>query len=168
MTNHTITVRLRLDPAQQAALTRITRAAQELTDAIGALSPLSTPRWAADPDDPRRITNASDATAAPEPSAAPDTSTDIGQGASGPQNGTQPDQLLALHQLRSLCITGEARRIRESRRLTVAEIAQTVGVSHTAVSRWERGLRTPRGGAALRYAKLLQALDHHHPKEPVT
>ena len=64
----------------------------------------------------------------------------------------------ALYQLRALCLNGEAREIRESNLLSVAEVAQAVNVSHTAVSRWERGLRVPRGAAALRYAKLLSAL----------
>lgn len=68
-------------------------------------------------------------------------------------------QLLALKTMRDWCASGKAKAVREANNLTVAEVANTVQVGHTAVSRWERGLRVPRGVAALRYANLLRVLD---------
>jgi DNA-binding transcriptional regulator YiaG len=54
--------------------------------------------------------------------------------------------------------SGEARAIRERRRLTQAELAAVVGTTDETVSRWETGDRHPRGELALRYARVLARL----------
>jgi DNA-binding transcriptional regulator YiaG len=68
------------------------------------------------------------------------------------------DDAVQLADLRRMCATGEARRIRLDARLTVPEIARAVGVSHPSIYRWESGRRTPTGTAARRYGALLVAL----------
>lgn len=59
---------------------------------------------------------------------------------------------------RNLAKSGAARLIREGAGLSTAELAAELGVSPGAVSLWERGLRTPRGDVAGRYAQVLQTL----------
>lgn len=67
--------------------------------------------------------------------------------------------LLDLAVLRRMVADGTARRIRESAGLSVREVAAAVGVAPSCVSRWERGERVPRHGAAAgRYAEALVAL----------
>lgn len=50
------------------------------------------------------------------------------------------------------------RALRQAAGVTQAEIAAEVGVSRAAVCRWESGKRTPRGGPARTYARLLRTL----------
>jgi DNA-binding transcriptional regulator YiaG len=63
-----------------------------------------------------------------------------------------------LQVLRERTATGEAREIREAARLSQSDIARSVGVHFSTLSRWESGNRLPRGQAALRYAALLDRL----------
>lgn len=49
-----------------------------------------------------------------------------------------------------------ARDLRLQAELTLSDVAGVLGVSHVAVSRWERGLRVPRGAMAERYLELLR------------
>ena len=49
----------------------------------------------------------------------------------------------------------ERRRLRESRSLTQAQVAERVGVSRETVRAWETGRTSPRGRKAQRYASLL-------------
>jgi DNA-binding transcriptional regulator YiaG len=65
---------------------------------------------------------------------------------------------LQLARVRRICSSGAARRIRESSRLSKAEVGRATGVSGAAVSRWEDGSRAPTGPEALRYLKLLEKL----------
>lgn len=65
---------------------------------------------------------------------------------------------LRLARLRERIATGEALALRTSRRLSLAEVAAPCRTNTANVSRWERGLQTPRGPAALRYARLLDKL----------
>lgn len=61
--------------------------------------------------------------------------------------------------MRELVATpGAARAIREAAGLSQAEQAAALNVTQTAVSRWERGERVPRGQAAQDYARLLERL----------
>lgn len=50
------------------------------------------------------------------------------------------------------------RLIRESARVSLREVAATLGVSPSAVSRWETGQRKPRAAAMRRYVRLLDQL----------
>lgn len=59
---------------------------------------------------------------------------------------------------RALARSGEARAIREKAGLSLREMAAALGVSRSAVQRWEMGLRTPRGAITARYGALLTAL----------
>jgi len=50
------------------------------------------------------------------------------------------------------------RALREDAGLSQDDIAATMGVHRETVSRWERGLRTPRGDSLLNYVSLLGEL----------
>ncbi len=63
-----------------------------------------------------------------------------------------------LVEARSLLASGEARRIRLAAGLSLEQMAIQVGVSVSAIYRWERGDRVPRGRAAIEYATLLLRL----------
>jgi DNA-binding transcriptional regulator YiaG len=63
-----------------------------------------------------------------------------------------------LQALRARTASGEARKIREAARLSLNDIARSVGTHYSTIARWESGERLPRGEAALRYAALLDRL----------
>ena len=63
-----------------------------------------------------------------------------------------------LIQARALITSGEARRIREAARLSLVTVARAVEADPSAIGRWERGERLPRGSAALKYAQLITRL----------
>lgn len=69
----------------------------------------------------------------------------------------------SLASVRSLIRSGAARAIRQANRLSLAEVARDVGVTPTAVCRWEHGKRYPRGASALRYGRLLNELLEKNP-----
>lgn len=48
------------------------------------------------------------------------------------------------------------RALRERAGLTLREVAEVLGVSQMAISRWERGERVARGQNAARYLRLLR------------
>lgn len=60
--------------------------------------------------------------------------------------------------VRRLAASGAARGIRQAACLSLTDVARAVGVTPSAISRWERGVRAPHGEAALRYAELLRKL----------
>lgn len=66
---------------------------------------------------------------------------------------------LQLSHVRYLARSGEARRLRQQSDLTQADIARSLGVSGATVSCWENGKYRPTGLAALRYGRLLHALE---------
>lgn len=68
-----------------------------------------------------------------------------------------PEELRRISEVRALVANGEAREQRENRRLTLQEIADAIGVTPLTVYRWEQGITTPRGPAALRLAEVLEA-----------
>jgi DNA-binding transcriptional regulator YiaG len=73
--------------------------------------------------------------------------------------GDALDVLVAKAQIRcSLPTPANRRLIRESAKLTQADLAAALGVDRVAVSRWERGESAPRGNSFERYATLLDRL----------
>lgn len=63
-----------------------------------------------------------------------------------------------LSRVRRLAVTGAARALRENAGLSLSEVALDSGVHKTTISRWERGLRRPRGEAAARYLRVLDEM----------
>jgi transcriptional regulator with XRE-family HTH domain len=53
---------------------------------------------------------------------------------------------------------GAARSLRQSSGLSEQDMATAIGVTPSAIGRWERGERIPRGPRAVDYARLLQRL----------
>ena len=70
----------------------------------------------------------------------------------------QMDDLSTLRRARCAAKDGRARALRIQAALTQHEVAGMCGVSAATVSRWETGLRVPRGLAALRWARLVAVL----------
>jgi transcriptional regulator with XRE-family HTH domain len=70
---------------------------------------------------------------------------------------------LALALVRQLAASGTGRQIRIRAGLSLAEVAEPVGVGRAAISRWERGLQLPTGEPALRWGALLTELDEAVP-----
>jgi DNA-binding XRE family transcriptional regulator len=69
------------------------------------------------------------------------------------------DQLLAEARMRRSLPEPPLRRLlRERAGLSQQEVADAIGVSRPAVTRWENGLRLPRTVARARYAELLERL----------
>ncbi len=65
----------------------------------------------------------------------------------------------ALINLRRALLDGTVRRRRLLAALTLAEMAEAAGVSASALSRWENGIRTPRTAESLRLIAVLEALE---------
>ena len=63
---------------------------------------------------------------------------------------------------RQFIASGEARRQREALNLSLFDIAASVAADPSAIGRWERGERTPRGPSAIRYVRLLARLQGQH------
>lgn len=63
---------------------------------------------------------------------------------------------------RLVATPGAAKAVREAAGLSQVELAAALKVTQTAVSRWERGERIPRGQAAQDYARLLDRLNRFH------
>ena len=70
-----------------------------------------------------------------------------------------PDEVVRIARCREVSANGRARSIRETARLSLAELAEACGVDEGTLSRWERGQRKPRSAVALRYLAVLDALD---------
>ena len=68
------------------------------------------------------------------------------------------EHLLARNWKRRLPEPSIRRMLRIEAGLTQGEVAATVGVTRTAISRWESGDRHPRGPLASRYAEVLREL----------
>lgn len=71
----------------------------------------------------------------------------------------ETDQAESLQRVRRWARSGRARAIRVETGLSQSELGRSVGVDQSLISLWERGLRIPRGPAALRYAALLASLE---------
>jgi len=70
--------------------------------------------------------------------------------------------LLLLAEARDLAASGVAARLRKQAHLSQADIAATVGVTTSCISRWESGERRPHGPAAVRWVRLLRRLERSH------
>ena len=68
---------------------------------------------------------------------------------------TEATELAAVRRVAS---DGSARRIRRAAGLSLAEVANELGVTIGTVSKWETGARSPRRAAALKYAEVLRQL----------
>src|ERR1035441_10050392 len=68
------------------------------------------------------------------------------------------DDVLKIAGIRKMCASGDARRVRLARKLSLGELASVLGSSPAVVARWETGACRPRPPAALRYASLISAL----------
>jgi DNA-binding transcriptional regulator YiaG len=71
---------------------------------------------------------------------------------------TSPRTVEQLAEARALIASGEARHVRRAARLSLADVAAAIPADLSAVGRWERGQRVPRGPAALKYAQLITRL----------
>jgi DNA-binding transcriptional regulator YiaG len=69
------------------------------------------------------------------------------------------EQVLDLVRVRTLAKSGHGRDIRLAAGLSLADIADAIGVSSATVHRWERGVRKPYGLAAHRYGALMDSLE---------
>jgi len=67
--------------------------------------------------------------------------------------------LAKVSRMRELAESGAARRRREARRISVSELAQSLGVPASQLSRWERGRNAPRPAAAITWYDALQELN---------
>ena len=67
-------------------------------------------------------------------------------------------EILELARMRDMVRSGTARELRIRAGLTLAEVGRSVSVVPSTVFYWERG-RTPRGKAAVRYARLMVDLE---------
>ncbi|WP_084701037.1 helix-turn-helix domain-containing protein [Streptacidiphilus anmyonensis] len=68
---------------------------------------------------------------------------------------------LRLVEVRAALSSGEAQRLRAAAQLSISEVANECGVDQSTVWRWEKGIRKPRGIAAIRYGALIAALREH-------
>ncbi len=71
------------------------------------------------------------------------------------------ETLRLLLEARGAAQTGDARRLRLAAGLAQTEVARSLGVAPSCLSRWESGRRRPTGDAAIRWAWLLRDLARH-------
>jgi transcriptional regulator with XRE-family HTH domain len=74
-------------------------------------------------------------------------------------HSTMTGDLEALLSARNAAADGTGRRLREAAGLTQGELAGLIGMDQSQLSRWEAGLRRPRGPAAIRWARALRVLE---------
>ena len=67
-------------------------------------------------------------------------------------------EILFITEGREAAKSGRAAAIRRSARLSQADVARELGVTTSAVCKWERGDRVPRAAVAAKYAQLLRQL----------
>lgn len=66
--------------------------------------------------------------------------------------------LIKLARARRYAASGDARTIRTANDLSIAEMAEAIGVDESTVCRWELGMRRPGGDAAVQWVDLLDRL----------
>lgn len=69
-------------------------------------------------------------------------------------------EMAEVARVRSLAVSGEARRVREHAGVGLRQLARAIDTSPTSLSRWETGECAPRHEAALRWAHALERLAH--------
>jgi len=69
------------------------------------------------------------------------------------------DQAVLIALVRRMVRDGSARRVRSEARLTLSDVARSLGVCASTVLRWESGESLPRSPIAERYGRLLAELD---------
>ena len=67
-------------------------------------------------------------------------------------------EALLLAQIRAAVKDDTPRRVRQAAQLSLAEVGNVCGVDQSTVHRWERGLRSPRGAAGVKYARFIDKL----------
>lgn len=67
-------------------------------------------------------------------------------------------ELTLLIEARAAVKSGRAARVRELAGLSQADVAQLVGVTPAAISRWESGERRPTGDPAVAYGRALRRI----------
>ncbi len=65
---------------------------------------------------------------------------------------------LRIAKAHKLLRTADARTLRTAAGLSLADVAEAIGVTPAAVHSWENGKYLPRGEHAVRYARLLEDL----------
>lgn len=70
----------------------------------------------------------------------------------------RPSDLALIAQTRADLRSGCAREARAAAGVRQSEVAETLGVTRTAVSHWEAGRSTPDSAHALAYGRLLRDL----------
>jgi transcriptional regulator with XRE-family HTH domain len=80
---------------------------------------------------------------------------------------TESSDAAVLVWARAAIRSGVAADLRIAAELSQAEVAEAVGVTSSAICKWEAGQRVPRGGAAVRYSRFLESLVNALAKEPV-
>jgi transcriptional regulator with XRE-family HTH domain len=66
------------------------------------------------------------------------------------------NELELLVEGRAAAESGRGARLREAARLSQSDLARIVGTTPATISRWEAGLRKPRGSLAVAYAQALR------------
>ena len=69
-----------------------------------------------------------------------------------------PSAIDELLDLPGLLENGRARQLRERAGLSTVALARQLDVSPSAVTKWELGMRLPKGANARKYARLLSRL----------
>lgn len=67
-------------------------------------------------------------------------------------------ELALIIEARDAARSGRAARLRRAAGVSQSELAAAVGVTPSAISRWESGRRYPRAEAAAAYARALRTL----------
>ncbi len=76
---------------------------------------------------------------------------------------TPAETLSHMTSVRRAADDGTARKVRLAAGASLAEVGRASGVSKGTISKWERGLTTPRCAAALRWGQVLELLAESHP-----
>ena len=68
------------------------------------------------------------------------------------------DEMVLVSRVRALARTGAARAYREEAHIGLREMARMLGADAGMLSKWERGVHSPKPGEALAWAEALRRL----------